>query len=91
MLEIPALQDETLVHRIARKPRQQTVPLTSNQAFADWNQVFAGDPSMASAALDSLLHRSTVINIRGDSYRLKEKRQANAALEPKEVIAQPTA
>jgi DNA replication protein DnaC len=31
---------------------------------------------MASAALDRLLHRSTVINIRGDSYRLKEKRQA---------------
>ena len=31
---------------------------------------------MASAALDRLLHRCTVINIRGESYRLKEKRQA---------------
>jgi DNA replication protein DnaC len=30
------------------------------------------------AALDRLLHRSTVINITGDSYRLKEKRQAGA-------------
>lgn len=29
---------------------------------------------MASAALDRLLHRATVINIKGDSYRLKEKR-----------------
>jgi len=43
---------------------------------------------MASAALDRLLHRSTVLNIRGESYRLKEKRQAGqvtlpaAALEP---------
>jgi len=39
---------------------------------------------MASAALDRLLHRSTVINVRGDSYRLKEKRQASstAALAP---------
>jgi hypothetical protein len=37
-------------------------------------------------ALDRLLHRSTIINIRGDSYRLKEKRQANAT---KEGIAQP--
>ena len=33
---------------------------------------------MASAALDRLLHRSTVINIRGDSFRLKEKRQAGS-------------
>ena len=33
---------------------------------------------MASAALDRLLHRTTVINIRGDSFRLKEKRQAAA-------------
>jgi len=41
--------------------------------------VFAGDPIMASAALDRLLHRSTVINIHGDSYRLKEKRQAGTA------------
>jgi hypothetical protein len=35
------------------------------------------------------LHRSTVINIRGDSYRLREKRQANALLPPKEVPTQP--
>jgi DNA replication protein DnaC len=36
---------------------------------------------MASAALDRLLHRSTVVNIRGESYRLKEKRQAGVMLE----------
>lgn len=36
--------------------------------------MFANDPIMASAALDRLLHRSTVINIRGDSYRLREKK-----------------
>jgi hypothetical protein len=31
---------------------------------------------MASAALDRLLHRCTIVNIRGESFRLKEKRQA---------------
>jgi DNA replication protein DnaC len=36
------------------------------------------DPVMASAALDRLLHRSTLINIRGDSFRLREKRKAAA-------------
>ena len=59
--------------------------LTSNKAFADWGQVFANDPIMASAALDRLLHRSTVINIRGDSYRLKEKRQAKNSTDAIEV------
>ena len=41
-----------------------------------WAEVFAGDAVMASAALDRLLHRCTIINIRGESFRLKEKRQA---------------
>jgi DNA replication protein DnaC len=49
---------------------------TSNKAFSEWGDIFAGDAVMASAALDRLLHRCTVINIRGESYRLKEKRQA---------------
>jgi len=61
--------------------QQQAIVLTSNKAFADWSQVFAGDAIMASAALDRLLHRSTVINIRGDSYRLKEKRKSKAVQE----------
>lgn len=59
-----------------RYQREQAVCLTSNKAFADWGVVFADDAVMASAALDRLLHRSTVINIRGDSYRMNEKRRA---------------
>lgn len=49
--------------------------------YVTWGDVFAADPVMASAALDRLLHRSTVINIHGDSYRLKEKRRAGGAKE----------
>lgn len=62
----------------SRYERQQAVVLTSNKAFADWGHVFAGDAVMASAALDRLLHRATVLNIRGESYRLREKRQAGS-------------
>lgn len=68
-----------------RYEKQQAIVLTSNKAFADWNQVFAGDAIMASAALDRLLHRSTVINIRGDSYRLKEKRKAKSTTDTEET------
>lgn len=67
-----------------RYERQHSIIVTSNKAFADWGDVFAADPIMASAALDRLLHRSTVINVRGDSYRLKDKRRAGGA---KEVLA----
>jgi len=35
-----------------------------------------GDPIIATAILDRLLHHSTTINIRGESYRLKERRKA---------------
>ena len=50
--------------------------ITSNKPFAEWAHIFAGDPVMASAALDRLLHRATILNIKGESYRLREKRKA---------------
>jgi DNA replication protein DnaC len=62
-----------------RYDNNSAIILTSNKAFSDWAEVFAGDAVMASAALDRLLHRCTIINIRGESFRLKEKRQAARA------------
>ncbi len=70
--------------------RQGAVVLTSNKAFGAWGEIFAGDAVMASAALDRLLHRCTVVNIRGESYRLKEKLKAGQhsyAAEVMEVAA----
>ena len=49
--------------------------LTSNQSFGAWGEVF-GDRIIATAILDRLLHHSHVLNIRGESYRLREKKQA---------------
>lgn len=59
-----------------RYEKQAATIITSNKAFSEWGHVFAGDPVLASAALDRLLHKATVINIKGDSYRMKEKRLA---------------
>ena len=59
-----------------RYDKQAATIITSNKAFSEWGHVFAGDSVMASAALDRLLHRATVINIKGESYRMKEKRLA---------------
>lgn len=59
-----------------RYERQGAMILTSNKAFGAWGEVFGGDAVMASAALDRLLHPCTVVNIRGESFRLKEKLKA---------------
>jgi DNA replication protein DnaC len=76
-LPLDPVQSSLLFQVICQRyQKNQSIALTSNKAFSDWGQVFADDAVLAAAALDRLLHRSTVLNIRGDSYRLKEKRQA---------------
>ncbi len=68
--------------------------MTSNRSVGEWGAVF-GDPVVATAILDRLLHHSHVITIRGDSYRLREKRRAGllqkagATLEPSSGTANP--
>ncbi len=44
--------------------------ITSNKSFGDWQELF-GDPVIATAILDRLLHHCQVINIKGHSFRLK--------------------
>ncbi len=55
--------------------------ITSNRAVGEWGSVF-GDPVVATAILDRLLHHSHVITIRGDSYRLREKRRSGRLQKP---------
>lgn len=79
-LPLDPVQASLLFQVVAQRyDKKQPIIVTSNKAFGDWGEVFAGDAIMASAALDRLLHRSTVLNIRGESYRLKEKRQTGVA------------
>ena len=49
--------------------------VTSNRPVGEWGRVF-GDAVVATAILDRLLHHSHVITIRGESYRLREKRRS---------------
>lgn len=52
-----------------RYERSSTI-ITSNKSFTDWQELF-GDPVVASAILDRLLHHCKVVNIKGHSYRLQ--------------------
>jgi DNA replication protein DnaC len=60
---------------VSRRYERGSVLITSNRAVGEWGSVF-GDPVVATAILDRLLHHSHVITIRGDSYRLREKRRS---------------
>ena len=60
---------------VSARYERGSIILTSNKSFGDWGTIF-GDPIIATAILDRLLHHSTTINIRGESYRLKDRRKA---------------
>jgi DNA replication protein DnaC len=60
-----------------------SILLTSNKSYGDWGSVF-GDAVMATAVLDRLLHHSTTVNIRGDSYRMKERKKAGLLATPEQ-------
>lgn len=57
---------------VANRYEKTSTIITSNKAFSDWTELFH-DPVIVTAILDRLLHHSTVINIRGNSYRLMGK------------------
>jgi DNA replication protein DnaC len=60
---------------ISRRYERGPMILTSNQSFGSWGDVF-GDRVIATAILDRVLHHAITLNIRGNSYRLKDKLKA---------------
>ena len=64
-----------LFQLISRRYERGSILITSNRAVGDWGTVL-GDQVVATAILDRLLHHSHVLTIRGDSYRLREKRRS---------------
>lgn len=64
-----------LFQLVCRRYEKGSMILTSNQRFGDWGEIF-GDPIIATAILDRLLHHSITVNIKGESFRLKEKKRA---------------
>ena len=60
---------------LVRRYERASLIVTSNKSFLDWGEIFQ-DHVLATAILDRLLHHATTLNIKGESYRLKEKRRA---------------
>ena len=69
-------QSDLFFQVIAKRYEQGSVILTSNLSFGDWQDTFDGNAALTSAMLDRLLHHAHVIQIKGDSYRLRQARQS---------------
>jgi DNA replication protein DnaC len=70
-----------LFQLVSRRYLKGSIILTSNKSYGDWGDIFA-DQVLAAAILDRLLHHSTTVNIRGHSYRLRDKRKSGVFSEP---------
>ena len=64
-------ETSVLFELIAQRYESNSLIITSNQPFKEWDQIFP-DNIMAIAAIDRLVHHSTIINITDDSYRRKQ-------------------
>lgn len=61
---------------VAKRYEKGSIIVTSNLPFSQWHSAFAQDATLTAAMLDRLLHHSHILQIQGESYRLKEKRKA---------------
>lgn len=66
---------------MSRRYEHASTVLTSNKSFEEWGEVF-GDEVMAAALIDRLVHHCHIVNIRGNSYRMREHRALASRLAP---------
>ena len=70
-LPLPAEAASALFQVVNQRYLKSSIIMTTNRSITEWGQVL-GDTTVAAALLDRLLHRSVVIDISGDSYRLRD-------------------
>jgi DNA replication protein DnaC len=68
---------------MSRRYEHASTVLTSNKSFAEWGEVF-GDEVMAAALIDRLVHHCHLVNIRGNSYRMRQHADLRSALTPRD-------
>lgn len=72
---------KTTLQRGVMAPRLLIIDEIGYLPFGQWDQAFAGDAALTSAMLDRILHHSHVVQIKGESYRLRQKRKAGVIAE----------
>lgn len=65
---------ELLFNLLSMRNETKSIVITTNLTFNRWQEIF-NDPTLTAAMVDRLTHKSHVINIKGESYRLKETKE----------------
>ena len=74
-----AMETSVLFEFINHRYERQTIMVTSNQSFNEWNKIFP-DQSMTVAAIDRLIHHSHIIELQGESHRKQHAEKREKAL-----------
>lgn len=69
---------DLLFQVVSRRNEQKSTIVTTNKAFKEWEHVFPNAASVV-ALIDRLVHRAEIVTIEGESYRLKEAKEREAA------------
>ena len=75
-------------HLMSRRYETASTVLTSNKGFEEWGDLF-GDDVMAGALIDRLVHHCHIVNLRGNSYRMKNHAELYAVLTPRATAPPP--
>lgn len=78
MKELPKRSGEFLFEIVMRRYETRSTIMTTNRPVEDWGKLL-GDVPTATAILDRFLHHAEIINVTGDSYRLRDRKQAKPA------------
>jgi len=73
---------------IAKRYERASTVLTSNKSFEEWGEIF-GDEAMAAALIDRLVHHCHIVNIRGNSFRMRHHAELRSALHPQDGVSEP--
>jgi DNA replication protein DnaC len=69
---------DLLFEVVSRRYQRRSVLLTTNKPFGEWSEMFP-NASCVVTLIDRLVHRAEILDIKGESYRLKEAKERNAA------------
>ena len=70
---------------MSRRYEHASTVLTSNKGFEEWGEIF-GDEVMAGALIDRLVHHCHIVNIRGNSYRMRHHAELRSSLSPRAEV-----
>lgn len=81
---------DLLFEIVSRRYEEKSTVVTTNRPFAEWGEVFP-NASCVVSLIDRLVHNAEIINIEGDSYRLKEARERSQQRQQKRAKRKPRA